>query len=588
VNLRQQLTAFLCLLCFALTAQQKPRYALVIGNASYGQGPLRNPVNDAMLIQQKLEACGFRVQLEKNLSKKQFDEAVTQFYDSIKKKNCEALFYYSGHGIQYQGENYLIPVDATLNAQADIEYQCVPLGTILGRMNSSASSANIIIMDACRNNPFSRSWMRSGDLDKGLKAVSTAPKESFIFYATAQNEVALDGSGSNSPFTLAFANHVIEPGLSINELLIKIINDVNAQYPKQRPWGSMSIKKDFYFMQPGKNNGQQRSVSAPIETRERASLTFVANEDCSLFINGENVSDLKAREFKTIERRPGTYAVRVVSKYDTTVAIDSVFDYPAVDSYHDYFDLQKIIDNKKQMLESDPSFIARKKMFDKIKGEMVEMKGGEFMIGNNSGKNDEFPQHRVKLNNFLIGSLEVSQEEWRAVMGTSPSNFANCNDCPVEDISWDDAVAFIEKLNSLSGENYRLPTEAEWEYAARGGNLSSRAYGYSGSSKPDKIGWTSLNSEKKTHSRAGLSANEKGIYDMTGNVAEWCRDWYDPKYYSKEIFDNPQGPEGGKTKVVRGGSWNDDEMNCRNSSRHDKAKDYKSSSIGFRLAKDSN
>ena len=190
---------------------------------------------------------------------------------------------------------------------------------------------------------------------------------------------------------------------------------------------------------------------------------------------------------------------------------------------------------------------------------MVKVAGGTFQMGGTSeqGSNaddDEYPVHSVTLSDYYIGQTEVTQELWEAVMGGNPSFFTGDNQCPVEWVSWEDCQEFIKKLNRLTGKNFRLPTEAEWEYAARGGN-KSKGYKYSGSNNPDAVAWYGNNSGDKTHAVATKQANELGLYDMSGNVREFCQDWYGK--YSSRSQSNPKGANAGIGRVLRGGSWND-------------------------------
>ncbi len=183
---------------------------------------------------------------------------------------------------------------------------------------------------------------------------------------------------------------------------------------------------------------------------------------------------------------------------------------------------------------------------------MVFVKGGTFLMG--SDEYDESkPIHKVTLSDFYIGKYEVTQKEWENVMGSNPSSFKGANR-PVENVSWNDVQEFIKKLNAKTGENYRLPTEAEWEYAARGGN-KSRGYEYSGSNSIDEVAWYNGNSNSETHEVGQKQPNELGIYDMSGNVWEWCSDWYDENYYKNSPSRNPQGVLTETNRVFRGGSW---------------------------------
>ena len=199
---------------------------------------------------------------------------------------------------------------------------------------------------------------------------------------------------------------------------------------------------------------------------------------------------------------------------------------------------------------------------------MVEVEGGTFTMGATAeqgsvASSDEKPTHQVTLSSFSIGQTEVTQELWQAVMGSNPSEFSGTN-LPVELVSWNECQEFITKLNLMTGKNFRLPTEAEWEYAARGGN-QSKGYKYAGSNTADNVAWIHENADWTTHPVATKAPNELGIYDMSGNVYEWCSDWYGS--YSADAQTNPTGPASGDERVCRGGAWDYDEWCCRVSLR---------------------
>ena len=217
--------------------------------------------------------------------------------------------------------------------------------------------------------------------------------------------------------------------------------------------------------------------------------------------------------------------------------------------------------------------------------EMVPVEGGTFTMGGTAEQGsdadeDEKPTHQVTLSSYMIGKTEVTQELWQAVMGNNPSYFKGSN-LPVEQVSWEDCQAFITKLNALTGKNFRLPTEAEWEYAARGGN-KSRGFKYSGSNTLSNVAWYGDNSADKTHPVATKAPNELGIYDMSGNVWEWCSDWYGS--YSSSSQYNPTGPNSGSRRVYRGGSWYYYARSCRVSFRNSDNPTYRYDILGLRLA----
>ena len=208
---------------------------------------------------------------------------------------------------------------------------------------------------------------------------------------------------------------------------------------------------------------------------------------------------------------------------------------------------------------------------DGISIDMVRVEAGTFTMGATAEMEDpddeEKPTHQVTLtNDYYIGKYEVTQALWQAVMGNNPSNFKGDN-LPVEKVSWDDCQEFISKLNRITGKTFRLPTEAEWEYAARGGN-KSRGYQYSGSNNLLDVAWFRDNSGSKTHAVGTKQPNELGIYDMSGNVDEWCQDWYWYGAYSSSSQVNPTGANSGSYRVCRGGSWGCIARICRSSYRY--------------------
>ena len=199
---------------------------------------------------------------------------------------------------------------------------------------------------------------------------------------------------------------------------------------------------------------------------------------------------------------------------------------------------------------------------------MVYVEGGMFTMGataeqGSSAKSNEKPAHQVTLSSYFIGQTEVTQELWLAVMGTNPASYNGTN-MPVEHVSWNDCQEFVAKLNELTGMNFRLPTEAEWEYAARGGN-KSEGYKYSGSNNASSVAWGNGNGSVITHPVATKNANELGIYDMSGNVWEWCQDWYG-SYSTAQT--NPTGPDSGTYRVIRGGGSYNYYVYSRVSCRH--------------------
>mgnify|MGYP000361131970 CR=1 FL=1 len=239
--------------------------------------------------------------------------------------------------------------------------------------------------------------------------------------------------------------------------------------------------------------------------------------------------------------------------------------------YQEVFRIAALIENKE-----NPPFV-----------EMVAVLGGSFTMGCQPGRDSdcedqEKPSHRVVLSDFYIGKYEVTQAQWKVVMGYNPSGFTGCDSCPVESVSWDMVQLFIDKLNQIyPGFNYRLATDAEWEFAARGGN-KSKGFKYCGSNNPDEVAWYSANSGNVTHLVGTKAPNELGIYDMGGNVWEWCSDIF--SLYTVLDATNPQGPPNGTHRVDRGGCWQYTVKYTRPGMRGDLNPVDLGNDLGFRLA----
>ncbi len=245
------------------------------------------------------------------------------------------------------------------------------------------------------------------------------------------------------------------------------------------------------------------------------------------------------------------------------------------------------IKRRKPTSKVTASSINKGSVLKKLFRNLVFVQGGTFAMGATKEQgelplSDEKPMHYVTLTSFYIGKYEVTQEEWIAIMGNNPSHFKG-NKRPVENVSWIKCQEFIKKLNSLTGKHFRLPTEAEWEYAARGGN-KSRHTRLSGGILPYEVAWNKYNSEGTTHNVGEKTPNELGIYDMSGNVWEWCNDWWGS--YSKDNQYGPKGPYSGSNRIFRGGGYDRPDEDCRVSRRSFFPPKYYSENLGFRLVMD--
>jgi uncharacterized caspase-like protein len=267
-----------------LHAATEQRTALVIGNSAYESGRLKNPTNDATDIAAALQKAGFTVILKKNASLKEMDDAIENFGNRLKRGGV-GLFYFAGHGVQVNGINYLIPIGGKINKESDVKYEAVDANRVLDEMANANNGLNIVMLDACRDNPYARRFRNAA---RGLAIVSTAPTGTFISYSTAPGQVAIDGDGRNSPYTRALLKYMQEPGIPITELFIKVRQKLRKE-TGQVPWELSSIEGAFYFV-PGKAGKSTEAV------REEAAAPTAELDDEQRKIDAEREKLRKEKE----------------------------------------------------------------------------------------------------------------------------------------------------------------------------------------------------------------------------------------------------------------------------------------------------
>ncbi len=250
---------------------QERRIALVIGNGTYKSSPLANPVNDANDIAAALKNLGFSVRLKINADQRSMERSIREFGKDLRSGSI-GLFYFAGHGIQVHGRNYLIPIGADVESEADVKYESVDAGRVLSQMYEAENSLNIIILDACRDNPYARSFRSS---EKGL-AKMDAPTGSILAYATAPGSVAADGTGRNGLYTSMLLKHISTPGLEIGRLFRQVrIDVVKSSGKRQTPWESSSLMGDFYFTTKRGIAVKERPLARVRKTNKRISEVYI-------------------------------------------------------------------------------------------------------------------------------------------------------------------------------------------------------------------------------------------------------------------------------------------------------------------------
>jgi hypothetical protein len=302
------------------TLQSGERVALLIGNGNYLNGSLANPENDARAMAEVLRKVGFKVFEYENLTRRQMESAIDEFGLGLK-KNDIALFFYAGHGIQSKGYNYLIPVDASLKSEALVDFECVRADRILALFEESGTQVNIMLLDACRNNPFERSWTRAAS-GKGL-ATMDAPTGTLIGYATAPGSTASDGSGNNGLYTSALLESIIIPGISISQVFYNVTRIVTEKSGKeQRPWTSSSLTAEFYFsnekaLAPGTNEQIQTKETGKTDNTVKSPVS--ANSKSYPKINGaqdwEKVQVINKEDRELVSGLTPVSTVRASSSY---------------------------------------------------------------------------------------------------------------------------------------------------------------------------------------------------------------------------------------------------------------------------------
>lgn len=470
-------------------AAQEKRVALVVGNSAYKfNTTLKNPAHDAADVANALTEAGFEVFLRLDADLDTLNKAVREFGTKLKDPQAVGLFYYSGHGAQVQGKNYLIPVSADIQDADEVAYKALDTEAVLAKMESAGNSLNIVILDACRNNPFPGSG-RSGD--RGLSALKVSLPESVIVYATEPGRVADDGNDRNSPFTAAFLSAMNVPGQDITMMMKKLTADVRQKTGgRQSPRVDSNLTRDFMFFEPTE----------------------------------EDASGAPAFKPTAVPQAP-----------------------------------------KPQVSWQLPVPTAK-------------IEGGTFIMGRNNGDANEKPAHKVTLTAFILGKTPVTHAQWEAVMGARFTTLEGAPEEPVTGVTFLEAVAFCNKLSQkeglplayqISGEEikvipgargWRLPTEAQFEFAARGGKTASASL-YPGSGVLDEVAWYAGN-EGSGMPVATKNPNALGLYDMSGLVSQWCWDWFDT--YPSSDQKDPLGPDPWVKvqRVVRGGNSLSEASEC--------------------------
>ena len=557
---------------------EQKKVALIIGNSEYKVGPLTNPVNDATSMSKMLTNLGFEVITALDLDKANMDKIVNRFVQELETADV-GLFFFAGHGVQVQGANYLIPINAQLHSQNQIPKVSLSANDLMLKMEASKVKTSIIILDACRNNPFAPA-SRSMGTTNGLARMD-APTGSIVIYATAPGKTASDGRGDNGLFTGHLLDNMSVPGRSIFDIAIATRRAVmTASKGKQVPWELSSLTQQFYFQA---NTSQAQLVALNNQVATQAP----DNGKRPLVIN-----TLPANATITLLKSAIAYSPGVelpVKKYQVKIQA------PGYESLVRSIDLAR---SSAYEFSLGPTLNNQKYTVDEVSFEMIAIPGGEFVMGCKRGSK-ECPDKSNNPQNLTISGFRLMQTETTMALYKLCVKDGTCSDTaferlqyspqmPVSSISYYDIKeAFIPWLEYRTNSRFRLPTEAEWEYAynAKSGNL-----GLARNKKACKFARiqaafdSGCSTENKPANVKSFKANAYGLFDMLGNVAELVEGCYSDSLSAIPLDGTAQSGGDCKFRVYRGGSYADTRLLANPLERPEIDVEARSSRVGFRLA----
>ena len=569
---------FLALLALGLALGAAPavaaKRALVIGNDDYVHAnwpDLTRARSDAKAISSALENAGFDVTLRMDRDRQAMLADMREFIRGVG-RNDEVVLFFSGHGLRLDGRNYLAPTDARGDSRENARDDSVSLAEQLDRLRRRDPAISLVIIDACRNDPFP-SYGRKASLP-GLAGMSGL-RGQLVMYAAGEGQVALDRLGDNDS----------DPNSVFTRVLLREM--ARQRGPIQTL--ALKVRREVYAL--AQRIGHEQSPAIYDETLPSANMALAAAE----VLPSERVLDLDdlrlRQEWASWQTRMASDFERVSALTDARLQVEGwsrfLSGYPQDNPYSDQDErLRREAGERTRRVEQQLPSGAD----DKLAGPMLRIEPGCFMMGSpasEAGRDADERQHRVCVDGFEIGKFEVAQRQWQAIMGSNPSRL-ECADCPVEYVNWHDAMAFIEKLNARTGWRFRLPTEAEWEYVARAGTTTPFHTGERISpSQANFDGRSTYNGSAKGVFRqkmmpvGGFGANAWGLHDVHGNVWEWTCSGYDRGYGGGEL----KCADGAAQYVVRGGGWSFYARNARLASRDKYPPTSRSNDLGFRLAR---
>jgi formylglycine-generating enzyme required for sulfatase activity len=512
----------------AFTQQTPARVALVIGNASYPDAstPLSTTLRDARTIADEFRRSDFDVDLKENVGKEDMQRAIEAFLGKIR-SGAAALFYFSGYGIQVARQTYLIPVNAQVWTEADVRRDGISLDGLLADMNRKGAKVKIVIIDAARRNPFERRFRASA---AGLAALD-APDGTLAMYSAAPGRVINEGTGTTSLFVSELIKELRVPNLTAEQVFNRArIGVSRASNNEQVPWVASSLVEEFFF-----SSRPVASAPSPAPSRipEPAPSRPTIPEPAPAPPARSSPSEASASS-----SNPG-------------------------DSFRDCREC----------------------------GEVVVVPAGSFEMG--SSTEYENPVHRVTIAKpFAIGRNEVTFEEWESCVNDGACKYRpddrswGRGNRPVINVSWMDAKVFLTWLSQKTGRTYRLPTEAEWEYAARGGTNTPYWWGRDVGSGHANCRDCKTGNPQQTAEVGSYKPNPFSLHDTAGNVAEWVEDCWNDNYRGAPRDGSAWLKGECRLRVLRGGAFDSTARYLRSSSRFRYDSDVRYTANGFRVLRE--
>lgn len=561
----------------ALAQQKEQRVALVIGNSAYKDAPLKNAANDASDMAQALRELGFKVNLKTNAGQRQMKDAIRDFGQQLTKGGV-GLFYYAGHGVQYKGRNFLVPIGASIEREAHVEDETVDAAFVLAQMEEARNRVNLVILDACRNNPFSRGFR---SVARGLAQMDAA-QGTLVAFATAPGSVAADGDGRNGVYTKHLLRQMRQPGVPV-ELMFKRVRDgvISETKEKQTPWESSSLRgADFYFRAGAAAGTTSLGGAAPTADAATIELGFwdSIKESTDRADFEEYLREYPQGRFAGLAKnriQSATTQLASVAPSSPAGAAGSVAAMSPGSSFRDC----------------------------DICPEMVVIPAGTFTMGSPPNEPerdaDEGPQHQVRISRaFAVGKYEVTFGEWDACVRENGCNH-NPDDRgwgrgrrPVINVSWNDAKRYLEWLSGKADKNYRLLSEAQWEYVARAGTTTAFSFGEriaphqaNYDTSVSYAGSPAAASAHQTMAVGSYPANAFGLHDIHGNVWEWTEDCGNSNYYGAPTDGSAWTSGNCGQRVLRGGSLSNNPRALRSAFRLKDHQSLQGVNFGLRVAR---